>query len=77
MPRFYFDIDKGQKLVVDPVGFDHADRRAAKNEAIRMLGRIAVGLPPGVNQRVLSARIREGDRVVFRGTLSLDEDWRE
>ena len=76
MPRFYFDIDDGERESVDRDGVDLPDTAAALVEASRALPGIALHLGmDGLSRRFASKVRDESDRVVLRATLMLADEW--
>jgi hypothetical protein len=76
VPRFYFDIDDGDRSVSDDEGLVLDDVMAARAQAIAVLPEIArdhVGL--GERQDFVSVVRDEGGRPVFKAKLSLVTEW--
>ena len=59
MPRFFFDIDDGDRMRRDEEGSDHADLNSAQLEATDTLTQMARELFPGTDSHGLSIIIRE------------------
>ncbi|MBD9529874.1 hypothetical protein [Paracoccus sp. PAR01] len=76
MPRYFFDIDDGLRLVEDDAGQDLPDRRAARNMALASLPPIARDVIPNGNRHRITVLIRdEEDRPIFRARLELLAEW--
>jgi hypothetical protein len=76
MPRFYFDIDDGERRSRDNEGTELAGPEDARREAIGVLPDIAREELPDGNRRTFACRVRdESDTVIFLATLSLEAEW--
>ncbi len=76
MPRYYFDVDDGERLSHDQEGTDLASREEARREAIGILPDIAREVLPDGNDRTFTSRLRdENGEVIFIATLSLKAVW--
>jgi hypothetical protein len=76
VPKFYFDIDDGDRTIDDDEGLDLADVMVARAQAIAVLPEIArdhVGERD--SQDFVSVVRDEGGRPVFRAKLSLVTEW--
>jgi hypothetical protein len=76
VPRFYFDIDDGDRSIDDDEGLVFADIMAARAQAIAVLPEIArdhVGTSD--RQDFVSVVRDERGRPVFRAKLSLVTEW--
>ena len=76
MPRYFFDIDDGDRRTLDDEGFDLPGLQEARDEAIRVLPDIARDVLPDGDHRNFVVTVRaEGGLPVFRATLSLVAKW--
>ncbi len=76
MPRFFFDINDGERQDHDDVGQDLPDLEAARKAAINDLPDIARDVLPDGDRRDFVSVVRtESDEVVFRAKLSLIAEW--
>ncbi|AYO81440.1 MULTISPECIES: DUF6894 family protein [Methylobacterium] len=73
MPRYFIDLHDGTNLVRDQTGVDLPDLAAARDQAVRMMTRIAQGLSdPQVRQDYVIAVRDEQGTVRLRLRLSYD-----
>ncbi|MCZ3030373.1 hypothetical protein NYY88_18890, partial [Acinetobacter baumannii] len=71
MPRYFIDLHDGTNLVRDQTGVDLPDLAAARDQAVRMMTRIAQGLSdPQVRQDYVIAVRDEQGTVRLRLRLS-------
>jgi hypothetical protein len=76
VPRYFFDIDDGDRLTVDEEGSDCAGPSAARDEALAVLPAIAKDMTPSRDSRTITASVRdERGRTLFRATLALTSEW--
>ena len=74
MPRYFFDLDGGERLFRDEKGSDLPDVQAACEEAIAVLPDIVRAMVTGRDGRTLTSMIRdEVGNVVFGVKLTLME----
>jgi hypothetical protein len=70
MPRFFFDSDDGEHLLVDDVGQDMPSFPAARDEAIRVLPDIARDMLPDGDERTFVSIIKDLDgKQICKATL--------
>jgi len=78
MPRFYFDIDDGERLTTDAEGVVCRDLGSVRDSAISILPDVAREELPDGDRRVFVCKARdEGGAVVFIATLTLIAEWIE
>ena len=76
MPRFFFDIDDGERRGTDTEGLELADLAAARETAISILPDVAREELPDGDRRVFVCQVRNSEStVVFIATLSLVAEW--
>jgi hypothetical protein len=76
MPRYYFDIDDGERVTRDDEGHDYGDRDGMKAAAITVLPEIASDVLPDGDQRTFSVQVRDsGQNNVFLAKLSFTCEW--
>ena len=76
MPRYFFDIDDGERQDRDDVGQDLPDLKAARDAAIEVLPDIARDVLPDGDRRDITSSVRtDHGGVVFRAKLSLTAEW--
>lgn len=76
MPRYFFDIDDGERRDRDNTGQELHDLAAARDAAIGILPDIARDVLPDGDRRDFTSSVRtEHDGVVFRAKLSLTTEW--
>ena len=74
MPRYFFDLDGGERLFRDEKGSDLPDVHAAREEAIAVLPDIVRAMVTGHDGKTLTSIIRdEVGNVVFGVKLTLLE----
>lgn len=74
MPRYFFDLDGGERLFRDEKGSDLPDVQAAREEAIAVLPDIVRAMVTGRDGKTLTSMIRdEVGNVVFGVKLTLLE----
>lgn len=72
MPRFFFDLDDGDRRSIDDEGFELANLLEAKCRVIATLPAIARDVFPDGDRRVIAAQVRdERGQVRITATLSL------
>ena len=72
MPRFFFDLDGGERLFRDERGSDLPDVPAAREEALAVLPDIVRAMVTGREPKTLTSLIRDdGGNVVFGIKLTL------
>jgi hypothetical protein len=73
VPRYFIDLHDGTNLVRDQTGVDLPDLAAARDQAVRMMTRIAQGLSdPQMRQDYVIAVRDEQGTVRLRLRLSYD-----
>lgn len=78
MPRYYFDIDDGERHSADGIGTDLPDREAVRREATGILPDVAREELPDGNERVFSCSVRdESGAVIFVARLTLKAEWQD
>jgi hypothetical protein len=76
MPRFFFDIDDGERRTRDDVGLDFADAQNARDKAVSALPDIARDVMPDGQQRDFFVTMRDDSgRPIFKASLSLRTEW--
>ena len=76
MPRYFFDINDGERASTDDVGCDLPARQSVRNQAIGVLPNIARDELPDGDTRVFTCSVREETgRVIYRAKLSLESGW--
>ena len=63
MPRYYFDLKDGYRLI-DPSGVDCPNDEAAKKQAKVIAARIATDIPDRVHRRRVAVINDEGHEIV-------------
>jgi hypothetical protein len=77
MPRYFFDVFDGEKLVRDEIGIELADLEQVRIEAIEALPDIARDQLPDGDERAFAVEARdEHGRVVFAARLNFKAEWR-
>ena len=72
MPRYFFDLDEGERLYRDGKGSDLTDVQAAREEAIAVLPDIVRAMVTGRDRKTLTSIIRDdAGNVVFGVRLTL------
>ena len=72
MPRFFFDLDGGERLFRDEKGSDLPDVPTAREEAIAVLPDIVRAMVTGRDPKTLTSMIRDDNgRIVFGIKLTL------
>ena len=72
MPRYFFDLDEGERLYRDGKGSDLTDVQAAREEAIAVLPDIVRAMVTGRDRKTLTSMIRDdAGNVVFGVRLTL------
>ena len=72
MPRYFFDLDAGERLFRDEKGSDLPDIPAAREEAIAVLPEIVRAMVTDRDQKTLTSLIRDdGGLIVFGVRLTL------
>lgn len=76
MPRYFFDVFDGEKLIRDEIGIELAGLENVRIAAIDALPDIARDELPDGDQRVFSVQARdEENRVVFKASLDFKAEW--
>jgi hypothetical protein len=76
MPRYFFDIDDGERFTRDDQGLDCAGPEAMREAAIGVLPNIARDELPDGDRHDFTVKVRdEGGRYLFQATLSLVAEW--
>ena len=74
MPRYFFDLDGGERLFRDDKGSDLPDVQAAREEAIAVLPDIVRAMVTGDDRKTLTSIIRDDSgNVVFGVKITLLE----
>ena len=72
MPRYFFDLDGGERLFRDARGSDLPDIPTAREEAIAVLPDIVRAMVTGQDSKTLTSLIRDDNgNVVFGVKLTL------
>lgn len=76
MPRYFFDIDDGERCTRDAEGTEYPGAQEACDAAIRTLPEIGRDVVPDGGQRDIVTIVRDiGGRALVRTTLSLRTEW--
>ena len=76
MPRYFFDIDDGERHVRDDGGWECSGLQEACAVAVRTLPDIARDVAFDGGRQDLVATVRDaGDQTLFRVTLSIRTEW--
>jgi hypothetical protein len=76
MPRYFFDIDDGERVTTDLDGLELDGPETAKAEAVRVLPNVARDVLPDGDARTLSTTVRTADQgSIFRASLTLRCEW--
>lgn len=76
MPRFFFDLNDGEREIRDGQGVALPDLQAARDAAISILPDLAREELPDGDRRVFVCKLRdENGTVLFIATLSLVAEW--
>jgi hypothetical protein len=76
MPRFFFDIDDGERIHRDDEGLDFANAELARDNAVSALPDIARDVMPDGQRRDFIVTMRdESGTPMFRASLSLRAEW--
>ena len=76
MPRYFFDIDDGERRSLNEDGLEFAGPWEARANAIAVLPDIAREVMPDGNRREMVSTVRnEGGDVMFTAKLSLVAEW--
>ena len=75
MMRFYFDFDDGLHQMLDDVGLEMRDERAARDAAIGALPGVAEEHLPDGDTHEFKVNVREGGAVIFAAKLALTSQW--
>src|SRR4051812_44276540 len=76
MPRYFFEIDDGERRTPDDEGLDLSGLWEARNQAIAVLPDIARDVLPDGERRELVSSVRdESGQLVYTATLSLVGKW--
>ena len=72
MPRFFFDLDEGERVFRDEKGSDLPDIPTAREEAIAVLPDIVRAMVTGRDPKTLTSLIRDDNgQIVFGVKLTL------
>lgn len=76
MPRYHFDIDDGQREIIDDDGKELSSPDAAQEEALTLLTSFARAALNGDGSRNVRVTVRNdtGD-VVYTATMTLRSKW--
>lgn len=76
MPRYFFDVDDGERRTADRDGHDMASPAAARRAAIGLLPAVAADVMPDGDQRLIRVDVHEGDgQPLFHASLWLRARW--
>ncbi len=76
MPRYFFDINDGERATIDAEGSELDSDEAARAEAIGVLPDLARDMLPDGDRHTFIASVRdEAGRAIFRATLTLAAEW--
>ena len=76
MPRYFVDIDDGERHTWDAEGSEYPGLQEARDAAFRTLPEIVRDVVPDGDRQDLVATVRDaGGRVLLRVTLSLRTEW--
>jgi hypothetical protein len=76
MPRYFFDIDDGERETRDTIGQEFDNRESLKAAAVTELPHVARDELPDSDQRQFKVSVRdETGRYIFRATLTLRAEW--
>ena len=76
MPRYFFDIDDGERASIDTDGIDLPDRKSVRVQAIGVLPDIARDELPDGDTRVFACSVRdETGKAIYQAKLSLEAGW--
>lgn len=76
MPRYYFDVDDGERFIRDDEGTDCRDVMAARAEAIAVLPDVVRWVLPDGDRRTIVSWVRDAaGRNVLAATLALSTEW--
>ena len=76
MPRYYFDVDDGQRKLIDDDGSALPDPEAARDQALAMLPSFARVALTGEGSREVTVAVRnEAGGAVFTATMTLRSQW--
>lgn len=76
MPRYFFDINDGEKESRDDIGYELPDAEAARRAAIEVLPDIARDVLPDGDRRDFTSSVRtEEGQTIFQAKLSLVAEW--
>ena len=76
MPRYFFDTDDDNVLIVDDEGVILADDEAARLHAQDALPDMARDLMPDGDRRTFQVGVRDGSgATIYRATLTLKGEW--
>jgi hypothetical protein len=73
MPRFYFDIRDGERVIADDAGLDLPDLGAARKLAARAVADMARDAAGGEYPRTIAVEVRDGSHApLLAATASLE-----
>ena len=72
MPLYYFDIHENDEIVVDELGMDLPDLRAAAIEAAQSLSDMAKDLLPDDARYSLAIEVRSNSTPLFKAALAYE-----
>jgi hypothetical protein len=72
VPRYFLDTRDEDAFVADDVGVELPDLEAAKALAAEALTELARDVVAGVDRRVLTVEVRDGDRAVLEARLTFE-----
>lgn len=73
MPRYYFDMQEGDRVVPDEVGVVFPDIESARDQATRALAEIARDTFPGALRREIAIDVKDDTRApLLRARLTFE-----
>ena len=76
MPRYFFDVDDGDKMQEDDTGVDLSGADIARVTALDLLPDVAREVLPNGDRREIKITVRPaGEPPVFEAVLSLRAHW--
>jgi hypothetical protein len=76
MPRFFFDIDDGDRTYRDDEGLNFSNAKSARDNAVSALPDIARDAMPDEERRDFMVTMRdESGKPIFRASLTLRTEW--
>jgi hypothetical protein len=73
MPRYYFDVHEGDRLIPDDIGLVLPDIETARDQATRALAEMARETAPGTARRDIAIEVTDDARTpLLRAGLSFE-----